>query len=79
MSCPIFAICVGYVCYVVGSARASLEIALSKVLWSSWLWRLLYTQKVPSSILGRVIVLFYAWFCTAAKEMRAVCTSASGS
>lgn len=28
------------------------------VLWSSWLWRLLYTQNVPSSILGRARVVF---------------------
>ncbi|ODV82019.1 uncharacterized protein CANTADRAFT_132192 [Suhomyces tanzawaensis NRRL Y-17324] len=27
------------------------------VLWSSWLWHLLNTQNVPSSILGRIIFL----------------------
>lgn len=32
-----------------------------RVLWSSWLWRLLYTQKVPSSILGRAICVYFFW------------------
>ena len=32
------------------------------VLWSSWLWHLLYTQKVPSSILGRISCFSFFFF-----------------
>ncbi|CUM68503.1 uncharacterized protein PRCAT00006229001 [Priceomyces carsonii] len=32
------------------------------VLWSSWLWHLLNTQNVPSSILGRIIFFFLVSF-----------------
>ena len=33
---------------------------IAEVWWSSWLWRLLYTQKVSGSIPGRIIPNF--WF-----------------
>ncbi|CUM47074.1 unnamed protein product [Debaryomyces tyrocola] len=32
------------------------------VSWSSWLWHLLNTQNVPSSILGEIIIFWKLFF-----------------
>ena len=35
------------------------QLILQMVSWSSWLWHLLNTQNVPSSILGKIILFLF--------------------
>ena len=50
--------------YIVKSSRSELRYrSLELVSWSSWLWHLLNTQNVPSSILGEINFLKFFYPC----------------
>ena len=45
-----------------GRCECRSQLSEKKVLWSSWLWHLLNTQNVPSSILGKINFSKRKWF-----------------